>query len=458
MTGSPAGVGDTADALILWDVVEEHLDEAEFGVVQFRRMLEHPSLTLPELDKWQERLAAHIDGLVVGGPVVIQRLVVPALEEARAPERVTAGSLALLESGELSQFHNLLGHPQEQMRQAAAWACALTNVGERVAQGALQTLHAAASAYEQAGLLDVIASRGIGAPGVTEILRDSDPVILPAALRAAPFCQGPGLLRAIESHLGSSNPVVLEAAIFAALAHQSPLGLEALESHASTAQLGSKSLLALLAALGGPNQHAIIAHLAGSGTHESAALFALGYSGNLTHAPLLLERLRDEDATRAKIAAQSLSMLFDLDLARFQLPPRRANDPGKLPRPTEDLEAIEALPPFDEDDLDELPLPEPEDDLPTLDPGAIESEVARISAVMQPGKRHLGGHLYSRGQLLDLLARTPLRRRHTLAQVLFIDTGRQCHVDTRAGIERQRHQLARAAQQVSASRHRYPIW
>lgn len=450
---------DEADAWVLWDVVEEHLDEAEFGVVQFRRMLDHPSVTLADLGSWQERLAAHVDGLVVGGPAVIRRLVVPALEAAEEPERVTACALALLESGDFGPFHAALAHPQEPMRRAAAWACSLTSAGDKVARTAAQRLHAAASADERCGLLEVLAARGAGHPLVIDLLGDDESATLAAALRVAPFCQGPGLVRAIENHLDSSDPSVIEAALFAALVHESALAFDALESYAATGPVISPPLLALLAALGGPRQHAAIADRVGSAAHARAALFALGYSGNPAHAPLLLDRLRGPDETLAKIAAQSLSISFGLDLddARFQLPPRPSSDLRELPPPEDDPEALEALPPFEGDDLDALPLPEPEDDLPAFDPDAIEREVARVSAGMQPGKRHLAGQVYSHAGLLDLLVRTPLRRRHTLAQALFIETCGSCHVDSRASVERQRHQLGLASQQASKPRRRYPI-
>ena len=68
--------------LILWDVVEEHLDEAAFLWTQWERGLQSPLYKLHELrDRVEERMLAHLDGLVVGGEAVAQRLLYPALTE-----------------------------------------------------------------------------------------------------------------------------------------------------------------------------------------------------------------------------------------------------------------------------------------------------------------------------------------------------------------------------------------
>ena len=81
----------------LWDIVEEHLDEAEFLWEQWEHALLAPNYTLDELaDGPEARLLAHLDGLVVGGPEVARRLLIPTLDEDVEPTRVRAAALALL--------------------------------------------------------------------------------------------------------------------------------------------------------------------------------------------------------------------------------------------------------------------------------------------------------------------------------------------------------------------------
>src|SRR5262245_25350873 len=66
---------------ILWNVVEEHLDELEFCVDSFERQLDDVSLTFQQLSKVEARLEAHLDGLVVAGDPVVERLLASAVAE-----------------------------------------------------------------------------------------------------------------------------------------------------------------------------------------------------------------------------------------------------------------------------------------------------------------------------------------------------------------------------------------
>src|SRR5262245_29573732 len=81
-----------------WDILEEHLDEAEFLWGMWEHALRAPNYDLDEVARGpEERLLAHLDGLVAGGPAVAPRLLVPALD-AREPHRVAAAAAALLAS------------------------------------------------------------------------------------------------------------------------------------------------------------------------------------------------------------------------------------------------------------------------------------------------------------------------------------------------------------------------
>ena len=80
--------------LLRWDIYETHLDEAAFRGSQWEKALDAPDFVLEEVAELEEPLAAHVDGLVLGGEPVATRLLVPALTED--PERVVAAALALL--------------------------------------------------------------------------------------------------------------------------------------------------------------------------------------------------------------------------------------------------------------------------------------------------------------------------------------------------------------------------
>jgi len=85
---------------VRWDIVEEHLDEAAFLWTQWEHALVSPRYTLADVaDGPEERLKAHVDGLVVGREPVAERLLIPALAHDEPEYRFAAAS-ALLASGE----------------------------------------------------------------------------------------------------------------------------------------------------------------------------------------------------------------------------------------------------------------------------------------------------------------------------------------------------------------------
>jgi len=85
---------------ILWEVVEEHLDEAEFLAEQWTAARRSPDYSLQELrDGPETRLLAHIDGLVLNGSVALERVTWPAIQGDN-PTMIAAAALAILESGD----------------------------------------------------------------------------------------------------------------------------------------------------------------------------------------------------------------------------------------------------------------------------------------------------------------------------------------------------------------------
>ncbi len=80
----------------IWDVVEEHLDEAAFLASQWERALAS-RLTLDEVAAGPEaRLLAHLDGLAVAGVAAVQEI------PASAPPdegRAFAASLVAIDAG-----------------------------------------------------------------------------------------------------------------------------------------------------------------------------------------------------------------------------------------------------------------------------------------------------------------------------------------------------------------------
>ena len=437
----------------LWDVVEEHLDEAEFGIGEAELMLESPVQTLAELPAWGEwRYVAHVDGLVIAGAPALERVVLPALEAADSPQRVTAAALALLEMAPVEQLLPALGHDDVQVRRAVARACTLGTRGELLLRFASERLRTAASATERAGLLEVMAEMGVWSASAGLLLDSDEPAVVAASVRAARFSQDPQLLAALERRFSDADPDVVEAALVAAATLGSRNALEALEAHALGAQPARPGALALLASLGGPRQHERIAAQVSSKGREGATLFALGFGGNLEHVSLLLAQLDSKDPALVKLAAQSLSLILGIDLndEALHLPPAALVDDTEPPAAEDELPAVE-------EELEALAPPWPEEALPDLDLPALRTAVAAALAGLDPQRQHLMGRPYSPSSVAAILRDAPLRRRHTFAQLAFIDSGGQSFVNTRASAAIQARQLAAAPEPPRRAR-RFPIW
>ena len=71
---------------VRWDICEEHLDEAAFLWDRGERALNAPNYAIGEVAVGpEERLLAHLDGLVLGGQPVADKLLLPALGDDHDP-------------------------------------------------------------------------------------------------------------------------------------------------------------------------------------------------------------------------------------------------------------------------------------------------------------------------------------------------------------------------------------
>lgn len=429
-----------AEDRVLWDVVEEHLDEAEFCFELFENQLDHPTLTLAELAKGVEaRLFAHIDALVVGGPAVIDRLLTPQIVEASAEQsaRVSAAALALVAAGRVDLVEPALFHEHHAIRSAAVRACTLLSSAD-MDRWALARLDQAKRERELQPLLEFAARRGLEPPNVLAALQSSDPHLSASAARAARFGDRRLYLAAVEYLIDHPEVSVRHAAAMTALAAGSRRAWAAFEAWALNETTPSPDIMPVYAALGGPPEHAALAQLLPRKTHRQHVLFALGFSGDPALMPVLIEYLHSEDLREAKLAAQAISTITGLDLQDDAL--------RVQPRATPDVVSAEpgahgSVPPLDEDLVHDLALV-PEDALPQPNAFAILKSWQEISTRFRQGTRYIGGQPYSRETLLQYLKHAPMRRRHAFASSYAISSGADAWIDTRALSATQRARLA----------------
>ena len=413
-------MSDAIEPEPLWDVVEEHLDEAEFLWSMWEHSLVAPNYTLDEVAEGpEERLLAHIDGLVVNGPLVARRLLIPALED-EDPGRVSAAAAALLLGpASAAGLEAILEVGRELPEQRAPLAHALGCVDVDGLLGHVRKWLAEPDSGLVAVAAEVLAFhfKPIGET-LGLLLAGDDPAERALALRALVHEPEPGrYMRAVQSALQELHPTVLDAAIEAGVRLGLPAAWARACERASDAD-GGASLL-LLGLRGEAGDQAKLLDALADRKRRATALRALGYLGTAAAVDASLEWL--DDKALGPLAGEVFTAVTGVDLEDENM--------------TSDLE-----------DEDEATDHTPEDDLPRPNPmlvlqwwmnhrsrfaegrytaGAPRDKESLERQVLQGAMRRRGGALLG----LELLTknepryriqvRAPTRRQRTQMQALL---------------------------------------
>jgi uncharacterized protein (TIGR02270 family) len=404
----------TAEALVLWDIVEEHLDEAAFLLQSWRAAARSPRSSLTLLQKTIEpRLLAHLDGLAAGGAAVADKLLWPALgEESEAePAVVAAAGLALLAVADAAARDRVV-----EALHASKLAAVRTGLGQAFEVTAradidepLKTaLYACDDGPAHVALLEVLAARSVDpGPILGALLGRDDPTLLRAALRAA--ASSPDRTRhrnAVEGLLAHADPGVRGAALRTGLIWN--LGA-AWKACLALARAGLPEAMLFLGLLGDKRDLPVRFDALRSPEQRKAALYALGFSGRVDAIDACLPHLGDADPRVAKLAVEAVAATTGLPLydPPFVAPP--PEDEGDLPPLEEDL-AIDLTP----RPIDELPLPNADE---------IGKWWSARRGQLAAGQRYLRGLLLSPAAVEIAFAEGPLRRVGPVASEIAVRSG-----------------------------------
>jgi uncharacterized protein (TIGR02270 family) len=418
---------------VLWDVVEEHLAEAQFGVEELERCFESQVATLESAVRGIEpRFLAHVDGLIVGGAPVRAKLLDPIVREPNPeePSALVVAGFVLAHAGLLDALLPALAHEDDAIRRAAVQALAL--LGDRTPDAWLASrLNGPLAPRARVSLLETAWRRGTRLSSLVEWLQDPDPLVVRAAARAAGHADAAIHGPVLEHLLEHPDPGVREAALVPSLAWRSPRASQYCREWGLDRKTPQATPMILFAALEGPAGHEEIAALLSYPTHLTTAVTALGYTGNIRMLPRLLEYVEDKAPLLRKVAAQSISLITGLKLGDVVVGAAQAK-PDAPGIGAEQADVEQALPPLEEDDLEADLVAPPEVALPDPDPQAVRSHCHEVMSRMTRDQRWLRGKPFSTGELVAALQVLPLRARHSLATVLFVRTGGASWVDTRA--------------------------
>lgn len=408
---------------VLMDVHEMHLDEASWLWTQWERALLAPDFDLADTAAVEERLLAHVDGLVEGGSAVAKALLWPALEQGDLSQ-VYAAMLALAQAGlPLAQLRALLHGTSPEQHPALQRALQLH---EATSPGGLLSLLDAEGAELQALLLEVLVFRDEAPEGVLRNFLAHPLCQLKAlALRSLHTLPWTESRRLLEEALVSPSSVVRDAAIEVGLT----MGARAAWESCRLAMKSAGSEPLVLWAMGGSEEDVeSLVELLRAPERRADALWALGFSGRVSAAEACLKWMEDEEV--ARLAGEAFSSITGLHLE------------GQWVRSEE--EPLDQPGPLDEPNLDADLTPRAEDDLPRPDVEAVTAWWRQARGGFERGTRYLMGHALQADVLLTALERGPMRRRHVWARELSLRSKGTCRVVTRALTARQRAQLRQA--------------
>jgi uncharacterized protein (TIGR02270 family) len=409
----------TVPAGVLPDIVEEHLDEATFLFEQWAIVARSPRFSLIDLQRSTEpRLAAHLDGLAVGGPEVANSFLWPALgDDAESPARVTAAALALLQESNAATRDRLV----EILRTTVCapvregLACAF-KVSRRddLAEPSRLAVYAPEDPASQAALLRVLAAKRIDpGPILNALLQRGEPDLLGAALAAASTADRTRLRQAVEARLSHDAPEVRAAALRTALIWNLQPGWQACTAEA---RAGTADAMLLLAMLGGPRDLPTLVDALRSGKHRQAALFALGFSGQVDAVEACLPLLDDPDEPTVKLAFEAIAGITGLPMY---------DDAFTAPAKEKSAAAADAdagLPPLEEDLATDL-TPLAHDAVPLPNAAQVRKWWSARRASMATSQRYVRGMVLTTASVQLALGEGSLRRTGPLALEVAIRSG-----------------------------------
>lgn len=385
------------ESLILWDVVEEHLDEASFLVEMWERACAAHDYTWRDVERsFGERLRAQLDALVIAGAPAAKRILAPALAEGDTErDRATACALALLAApggGGLDATLRALSDAEPDSALRSGIARALEVSDRPGLDDALRDALYGADGDAQSALLSALTARCVDAgPIVATLLRSGDVATVTAAARAAAMRTAEALRGPITALLDARDEGVRLAAVETALVW----GLrEGWERCVFEAQRGSSDALAWTAMLGGPEALDVLRAATSRDASRVAALRALGCTGLVDGAAECLRWMTHESKRVARVAADSFGAITGVDATAEGFSVKAPDD--------------DALPDLD-DDLATTLDAEVEDALPLPSPDAFARWLRENGARFDRGRRYLRGEPMTAERVIERLSRGSMR-------------------------------------------------
>lgn len=403
--------------MMMLDILEEHLEEADFLWQQRENALADRVYTLNDLAELEERLLAHLDGLVLADKDGWD-LLKPKLAGGEVGE-VFAAAFVALESGDAARIEhvrNVLVEVDGDVLSGIRYALRHTNSSE--AEKLVRPLLSSAKSPIRAAALDVLSFRWVPIDvGVLQgLLNDKDPIVVAAAVTAVGRLRVVQLKEQVEQVLGAENSIVRREAMKAGLLVGSQKALDAARNAVKKRAEEANDALILVALSGRSEDLALLTDAFNDPALVRGAITSLGLLGNIAAMELLLQRTADLKLSR--LAGEAISRITGVDLKRGSLSAEAPSTAG----PKTDVES--------EDD-DEFEV-DPNEGLPFPDPSKLSAWWRANASRFDKKLRYRKGAPYSQQVLSEILQTGTLPDRHHAAFEIAVMNAMSQYLETLA--------------------------
>lgn len=420
--------------MILLDVIEEHLEEADFLCQQRKNALSERGYNLGLLTELEERLQAHLEGLILA-EADVWNLLKPKLFEGERGEAFAAAFVALAsgESGYRDDLTKALDQAEGPVLEGIREALRHSTSVE--VEAILRSRLGAAHGRIRAIALDVLSFRRspIDVKQLELFLLYEDPAMVAAAATAVGRLRVRPLMTRLEGLLGSDNPHVRREAMRAALL----VGSEKALAHCRTAirKKGEESSEALtfIGLVGQSEDARLLVEALNQPELARSAVSALGWFGYTSAIDALLPLAAD--AKLSRLVGEAIARITGLNLEKEQLV-------ATAPAPSTPKAVADSKPQEGGVEEDEF-VEGPDEGLPMPDPAKLASWWRANSSRFDKATRYRNGQLYRQQVLIDILHNGNLPDRHLAAIELALLDPACPLLETHALADRQRHDFVK---------------
>ncbi len=340
-------------SLVIPHIIEQHVEEAGFLWGQRSNAVNEPHYDLNDLIKLDDRVAAHLDGIVVAGEYAVG-VCDAILENAGLGEIFTTTVRAIVDKDQNrldNQFALVEAAPEflPGLYSAFGW------VSAPYLQGIVAALLSSKQPLrQQVGIVACVMHQVDPGTALTETMASEEPMLRARAFRAAGELGRRDLLEMCINGLQDTNVVCRFWAGWSAILlgerdkalsvlNDIVLSFNAFRQHAMHLVLKILSL---------PNAQQLLKKIAQEPSNKRLLIQGAGISGDVQYLPWLINQMDDEQSSR--LAGESFSLITGLDLAYLDL--ERDSSSDKNIDSNEDPEDEKIV--VDSDD--NLPWPDPE--------------------------------------------------------------------------------------------------